>query len=586
MMRKKGFGIRIRLVTILILLTLIPLVVTSYFLARINEESIKLQTKEYQLALSAQLTEIIYPLVDETCAELSEIEMILNDREISTDQAIRLAGYKISTSKRFNFVNIYDAAGTFIDSLVLKDETRPTFSPPTLDDETRKNLQVHQCSTGKVIAHGSNLFLPIGVLWQSNDRVQGFLWTSVDITPLSKKMNGIIHDRFTTSIHSAYLVDEDFDIVAHSRWKKTPAERNVRENRLFKKIFSDAIIPGREVGVSSDYEDHEGRWLVNLNTIPRFNWLLVILQKRSDAYRTLYAMQKKVLLVGSIFIIAAILIGAILGRRLTQPILKVARGARELASQNFSHRIRVKARDEIGDMAQAFNYLGQSLEEYDARIKKEVAIRSDLSRYLAPELVEAIIQRRANLNLGGSRQQVTVLFADVVSFTPLAESQPPEMVVALLNELFTILTQIIFRNKGMIDKFIGDCVMALFGAPSPDAEAANNAVKTAQEMLRWLEVGNKKWKKEYNLTLQLAIAIHCGEAIIGNVGSEKRMEFTAIGDVVNTADRLEKIAQTNQILITRSVYEQIKIPGKIKPFGRFALRGKNQEIDVFEVLYQ
>jgi class 3 adenylate cyclase len=105
-------------------------------------------------------------------------------------------------------------------------------------------------------------------------------------------------------------------------------------------------------------------------------------------------------------------------------------------------------------------------------------------------------------------------------------------------------------------------------------------------MIRWLEVGNKKWKKEYKLTLQLAIAIHCGEVIIGNVGSEKRMEFTAIGDVVNTAARLEKIARANQILITGTLHEQLKNQDnfKIKPFGRFELRGKNQEVDVFEVL--
>ena len=364
-------------------------------------------------------------------------------------------------------------------------------------------------------------------------------------------------------------MDENFDLVAHSQWEQVPGQRNVRETPLFQTIFENSLLPKIGVGTSQDYKDDEGDWLINLNTIPRLNWLLVVIQKKSEAYAILYEMQKRILLVGSIFMIAAILVGLLLGGRMSRPILKVARGARELAAQKFSHRIQVNARDEI-----------------DARIKKEVAIRSDLSRYLTPELVEAIIQRRANLNLGGKRQQVTVLFADVVSFTPLAESLPPEKIVALLNELFTILTGIIFRNQGMIDKFIGDCVMALFGAPEPYADAPDNAVKTAREMIRWLEVGNRKWKKEYKLTLQLAIAIHCGEVIIGNIGSEKRMEFTAIGDVVNTTARLEKIAQANQVLISGTLKEQLKNQDnfKIKSFGRFELRGKNQEVDVFEVL--
>ena len=579
-------GIRIRLIAAMILLTLIPLVVTGYFLAKINEESIIIQTKEYQLALSEQLKEITHTIVDETCAELAEIEMLLNDGKLSTDHTIRLVGYKISTSRRIDFVNIYDAKGAFVDSLLLKGDQRPIFSPEILDHPFRQKLQVQRCCMGHVIAHRTGLYLPICVIWKSNGQLQGYLWTTVDIKPLSQKLKQIIHDRFAAMIHSAYLVDENFDIVVHSQWVQVPAQRNVRETPLFQNIFENSLFPKKGVGISTDYRDDEGDWLINLNTIPRFNWLQVVLQKKNEAYAILYDMQKRILLVGSIFIIAAILVGTFLGGRMSRPILKVARGARELAAQKFSHRIQVTARDEIGEMANAFNFLGQSLEEYDARIKKEVAIRSDLSRYLTSELVEAIIQRRANLNLGGKRQQVTVLFADVVSFTPLAESLPPEKVVALLNELFTILTGIIFRNQGMIDKFIGDCVMALFGAPEPHADAPGNAVKTASEMIRWLEVGNRKWKKEYKLTLQLAIAIHCGEVIIGNVGSEKRMEFTAIGDVVNTAARLEKIARANQVLITGAMHEQLKNQDniKMKPFGRFELRGKNQEVDVFEVL--
>lgn len=577
-------GIRIRLIGVLILLTVIPLAVTGYFLARINEQSIKLQTKEYQLALSAQLSDVIHSMVDETCAELYEIEMTLSNHTLSADQAIQLSGYQIAASRRIDFVNIYDTGGAFLDSLMERGRSRPSYSPGSLDDAVRERLRARQCDTGRVICSGSRLFLPVAVVWETDDRYQGYLWTAMDITFLSAQMNTIIRERFGSVIQAAYLVDDKFDTVAHSDWIEPPAERNVQEQPLFKKIFSSALLPQKGVGISFDYTDHDGPWLVNLNTIPRFNWLLVVMQQRHAAYRTLYAMQKKILLVGSIFILAAILVGTFLGGHLSRPILAVARGARELAARRFSHRIQVKSRDEIGDMARAFNFLGQSLEEYDARIKKEVAIRSDLSRYLTPELVEAIIERRADLNLGGSRKQVTILFADVVSFTPLAESNQPELIVALLNELFTILTQIIFRNRGMIDKFVGDCVMALFGAPDPDPAAPQNAVRAAREMIRWLEVGNKKWKREYNLTLQLAIAIHCGEVIIGNIGSEKRMEFTAIGDVVNTADRLEKIAQANQILITRSVWEQLKDRSQVEPHGRFALRGKNLEIDVFEVL--
>ncbi len=582
-MKKRKGSIRFRLIAVMILITLIPLAVTGYVLTKINEEAIKLQTKDFQLAFSAQLGETVNSMVDETCAELYEIEMLLNDQKLTADHTIQLVGYKISTSRRIDFVDIFDAGGPFVDSLLLKGSQRPPYSPASLKAETMRKLQSRSFMMNKVIAHSGNLFLPICIPWKTGKKLQGYLWTTVDITPLSVRIKGIIRDRFGTIIHSAYLVDREFDMVAHSQWEQIPPHRDVRETPLFREKFAGSRMPEKGMGISFDYRDKETHWLVNLNTIPRLNWLLVVLQEKKAAYRMLYAMQQKIIITGSIFLMAAILLGAFLGGRMSRPIRKVARGARELAAEKFSHRIQIKTRDEIGEMAQAFNFLGRSLEEYDARIKKEVAIRSDLSRYLTPELVEAIIQRRADLNLGGRRQQVAVLFADVVSFTPLAESIEPERVVALLNELFTILTGIVFRNNGMIDKFIGDCVMALFGAPESHPEAAGNAVKAAREMIRWLDVGNKKWRKEYNLTMQLAISINYGEVIIGNVGSEKRMEFTAIGDVVNTAARLEKIAKANQVLITGSVHEQLKEQDNIKPFGRFALRGKNREIDVFEV---
>ena len=582
-MKKKKFGIRGRLITVMILLTVIPLVVTGYFLAKINEQSIKEQVMEQQLALTSQVEEITHTIVKETSSQLAEIELLLNDRKLSLDATLRLVGYKISTSRRIDFVNIYDKDGAYVDSFVLEGRQRPFFSPDILDHTIMQKVQAERWGKGKIIDHKGRLFLPIGVLWKLEGRVHGYIWTAVDITPLSKKLNAIIHDHFVTTVHSAYLVDEDFDVVVHSQWEQVPAQRNVKETPFFRKTFTESRLPKGGIGASSEYTDDRGDWLVGLNTIYPYNWLVVVMQKRSAAYRTLISMRKNILVVGSIFLFAAVLLGAVLGGGMTRPILAVARGARQLASQKFSHRIKVKAKDEIGEMAHAFNSLGQSLEEYDARIKKEVAIRSDLSRYLTPELVEAVIQRKADLHLGGKRQHVTVLYADVVGFTTLSELHPPEVVVTLLNELFTILTQIIFRNKGMIDKFIGDCVMALFGAPEPAPDAAVHAVKAAQEMNRWLEVGNKKWSKEYNLTIQLAIAIHCGEVIIGNIGSEKRMEFTAIGDVVNTASRLEKIAEGDQILITGSVKDKLQKTGNVKPFGRFALRGKNREIDVFEV---
>jgi class 3 adenylate cyclase len=151
-----------------------------------------------------------------------------------------------------------------------------------------------------------------------------------------------------------------------------------------------------------------------------------------------------------------------------------------------------------------------------------------------------------------------VLFADVVAFTPLAERIEPEQVVAVLNELFTFLTEIVFRHGGMVDKFVGDCVMAVFGAPYQAGDDAVRAVRAAEEMLRWLDVGNARWTDALGTGIEIAIGVNTGEAVAGNIGSRKRMEYTVIGDAVNLAARLESIARPGQVLMSRATMEKVK----------------------------
>ena len=139
---------------------------------------------------------------------------------------------------------------------------------------------------------------------------------------------------------------------------------------------------------------------------------------------------------------------------------------------------------------------------------------------------------------------VTVLFADVVAFTKLAENREPEETVALLNELFTVATEILQRRGGIVDKFIGDCVMAVWGAPHSYPDDAERAVAAAEDLRRWLDTANRRWKTKYGVQVQLGMGIHTGLAVAGNLGSEKRMEYTVIGDPVNEAARLCDLAKS------------------------------------------
>jgi class 3 adenylate cyclase len=176
-----------------------------------------------------------------------------------------------------------------------------------------------------------------------------------------------------------------------------------------------------------------------------------------------------------------------------------------------------------------------------------------------------------------------VLFADVVGFTPLTDRLPPEATVAMLNELFTILTQIVFKHGGTVDKFIGDCVMAFWNAPGDQADHVRLALETAEDMQAWLEQGNERWRSKYGVTLELAIGVHTGEAVVGNIGSEKRMEYTAIGNTVNLAARLEAIARPSQILVTEAVRAAAGDAFELVDAGEHVLTGWKTPVRLWEV---
>jgi class 3 adenylate cyclase len=176
-----------------------------------------------------------------------------------------------------------------------------------------------------------------------------------------------------------------------------------------------------------------------------------------------------------------------------------------------------------------------------------------------------------------------VLFADVVAFTPLAESRSAEEVVSLLNELFSILTEIVFRHGGTVDKFIGDCIMAIWGAPVAQPDHAQRALAAAEDMMRFLETANERFREVYGIEIRLGIGVNSGEAIVGNIGSDKRMEYTVIGDVVNVAARLESIAAPNQLLVSEATRRLAGVGFDLTLVGEKNLTGRKNATTVYQL---
>jgi adenylate cyclase len=218
-------------------------------------------------------------------------------------------------------------------------------------------------------------------------------------------------------------------------------------------------------------------------------------------------------------------------------------------------------------------------------VRREERLRTSLQRYLSPNLVDDMIKKgSANLALGGEKKKVAVLFCDIRGFTPMAEREPVETVVGLLNEYFSAMSEVIFSNQGTLDKFIGDAVMAIYGAPLELANSSFQAVKTALEMKEKLAELNQKWKKENKPQLEVGFGINTGEAIVGNIGSERRMEYTAIGDMVNVASRIEGETEHNQIFITEATMNALEGKAEVKKLSQVQLKGKTSKVQIYEVV--
>ena len=209
---------------------------------------------------------------------------------------------------------------------------------------------------------------------------------------------------------------------------------------------------------------------------------------------------------------------------------------------------------------------------------------STFKQYMAPQVVDKLTKGNDfEIKLGGEKRDVAVMFVDIRGFTPMSENLQPEQVVQILNEYLTLTTESIFKHNGMLDKFIGDATMAVFNAPFDLEDYLYEAVATAWDIKSGSDELGKKLMEQFGRTVSFGIGVNCGDAVVGNIGCEFRMDYTAIGDTVNTAARLESRAKPGQILISEALYKALEDRIEAEEVGEMELKGKSNKIMVYSV---
>ncbi len=268
-------------------------------------------------------------------------------------------------------------------------------------------------------------------------------------------------------------------------------------------------------------------------------------------------------------------LSATLGRDMVDMIATLRAAMQKVQAGDLHTQVSVTSNDELGDLAAGFNTMVDGL-------RKEEMIRKLFGRYVTPQVAEHAIAHGAKL--GGQQIVATVLFSDIRGFTALTERLPPEVLIALLNRYFEAMSAVISQHGGLINKFGGDSLLAIFGAPlNPIDHQADAALCAAEGLLETLEVFNKAQRSRGEPTLRIGIGVASGPVVAGNVGSRARMEYTVIGDTVNLASRLESLTKEHptEVLIDQETARCASSSILLQPLGEIEVRGKDAPVAIY-----
>ena len=327
-----------------------------------------------------------------------------------------------------------------------------------------------------------------------------------------------------------------------------------------------------------------------------FGWTVFTTEVRSAFYSDVSRItwQTIILIVGSCLVAVVLLF--LFVRRLTGPLSRTAGTMRKIIGSNdLTARVQVDYRDEIGEMSQTFNVMIGELEKAYDRIKgfalqavvsqkKESKIRHIFQKYVPQELIDKLFANPESMLVGENRV-LSILFSDIRSFTTMSEGMKPDVLVAALNRYFSVMVDIIMNRGGIIDKYIGDAIMAFFGAPVRHEDDALQSVLSGVDMLDALDAFNAGQRELGEPEFHIGVGINYGEVTVGNIGTEKKMDYTVIGDMVNVASRLEGLTKRyhQPLLITEMLHGKLNGAVASRIVDSVAVKGRRGGIRIYTV---
>jgi class 3 adenylate cyclase len=528
----------------------------------IQRDGLSRAEKELEAAVVDEAASSVISALDQASDVAGRAKIVFADDSIGVDARARMIGDIAGRAPATSGIAFFDAERRFIDAIVPKGTTDPALRVPPAGD----GFVVVTLPDG---ARAPRYESPL------SGAVHGFVVVGVARDVLDRRLREISLLRFGAA-DRVVLVDESLAVLGGGA-KQSPAIFSASGSAA--KGFATALL------LTTEFDDGAVHKVGTIRTMPAQRWALVVERPADEAFGALATARRAFFSSVAALAALATLAALFVVRKVLGPIAALMRLVQRYGRREFTARSDVRSGDELEALGSSLEHMADGLAASEKAMAERARVEANLRRYMPAEAAEAAASAEGEsaLDLGGAKRRVTVVFADVVAFTGFAESASPERAVAFLNELFTMLSEIVFRHGGMVDKFIGDCVMAVFRDGKGEGDDVARALAAAEDMHAFVESNLPRWREAYAFEVELGIGVSSGEVLMGNLGSAARMEYTVIGDAVNVAARLEALARPRQTLTTREV--ALACPElTFTSLGEHSLRGRAKPVEVFEVV--
>jgi adenylate cyclase len=490
--------------------------------------------------------------------------LLMREPDVAT---LRSTLYSFTTRVGSDLISLFTAEGDFLASTDPK--LRPEELAPfrqLIDTATQSDLER---ASGYAVLHGQLQVLVVVPLYAPRPQVAAWFGLAYPIDRAFAQKIQEVSQLEVTFLSGA--VTEDPRVLATT----VAAPGGAELSAAFATATVDAVAAD---GTTSLVRLAGEPYVTRFEPLPRLDGgpIRIALQRSLTAeLAPARALERVVLGIALAALLAASLAAWSLAREVSRPVQALAAHTGRVGRGDYTARITLDRDDELGQLATAFNDMTAGLAERDR-------VRDLLGKVVSPEIAAQLL--RSGVALGGEDRVVTILFCDLRNFTGQSERMPPQEALALLNRYLDRMSTIIEAHGGVIDKYIGDAIMALFGAPVPHPRAADQAVATARAMVTALTGLNRDLAAEGRAPLAFGIGINTAEVVAGNMGSKTRLNYTVIGDGVNLASRLESLTRepsyATSVILSDATVQALSQPASTRPLGRVTVKGKAEPVQI------